>query len=300
MATVTKNRARVFTTSAFLFLLAMLLTAYSSRHPWTRSAGAQVVSLLLRPLQVTSSGVQSFIGDSWRHYIALVGVSRENEELRERLMRLEGVAARAEEVERELAKMRELLAVPLEEDWGRLAARVIGYSPAAWIKSITINVGLAGGVSSGDPVVTEAGIVGQVVGVGLYSSEVLLITDPSSGVDAFVQSTRSRGVLEGAGDRCKIEGVGDRCKLDGESDRCKLQFVVDERVQIGDRIISSGMDGVYPAGLPLGVVTKVGAKSRGIFLPVTVEPTVKLDRLEHVLVLMRGVPKKSAEVRKPK
>jgi rod shape-determining protein MreC len=113
------------------------------------------------------------------------------------------------------------------------------------------------------------GVVGRVIEVFPNAAKVLLITDPNSGVDVIVQRTRAQGIMEG-----RIE------------ESCILKYVKkSDDVQVGDRIITSGLGGIFPKGLLAGKVTKVERKRPGIFQAVEVDPTADLSRLEEVLIL---------------
>jgi rod shape-determining protein MreC len=118
-------------------------------------------------------------------------------------------------------------------------------------------------------VVQYHGLVGLVIAVSQYSAKVLLITDPSSGVDALVQQSRARGVIEGLG-----------------GTECTWRFVLrEEPIKIGDRIITSGMDGVFPKGVVVGVVAQIDSERDSLFHSIVVEPSVNLSTLEEVYIL---------------
>ena len=166
-------------------------------------------------------------------------------------------------------RLRSLLGMQKDLELSGVAANVVGYDPSGWVRSLVINQGASSGVSVGLPVVDSQGVVGQVIAAGRYSGRVLLITDHSSGVDALVQRTRARGVLEGSGESL-----------------CELSYVErNSDIISGDTIITSGMDGVYPKGLVLGTVSGVRKSSNGLFLSVEVEPQVRFAKLENVFVV---------------
>jgi len=118
-------------------------------------------------------------------------------------------------------------------------------------------------------VVTPLGVVGQVVSVTGRTAKVLLLTDPSSGIDVLVQRTRARGIVSGSLDYGTI-----------------LKYVKrSEDVQEGDRLITSGIDGVFPKGLLVGTVTKARKQQLGLFQLIEVTPAVLASRTEEVLVV---------------
>jgi rod shape-determining protein MreC len=135
-----------------------------------------------------------------------------------------------------------------------------------------VNKGEKDGAAKDMAVVTSEGVVGRVIEVSLHTAKVLLITDPNSGMDVIVQRSRTQGIMEG-----KVEEV------------CVLKYVQkNEDVQVGDKVITSGLGGIFPKGLMTGTVTKVERKRPGIFQYIEVTPSVDFSRLEEVLILREG------------
>jgi rod shape-determining protein MreC len=111
--------------------------------------------------------------------------------------------------------------------------------------------------------------VGQVIAVQADAARVLLVSDPTSGVDVLLQDSRARGVLEGAGDNV-----------------CELKFIPkDAQVKAGETIITSGMDGVFPKGIIVGRVMQTGQTPGGLFQAIEVRPAVDFAKLEEVLIV---------------
>jgi rod shape-determining protein MreC len=159
-------------------------------------------------------------------------------------------------------------------------ARVIGYDPAALYRSITIDRGAADGIAPDQPVVSGGAIVGRVLRTGERSSQVLLVTDLNSAVDVLDARTRARGLL-----------VGKRRELALKRERwlTQAEYVsASEEIRSGDLLLSSGLDGVFPKGLPVGVVGEVKKDATGLFWQAEVEPYAELNKLEEVLVLVNG------------
>jgi rod shape-determining protein MreC len=150
------------------------------------------------------------------------------------------------------------------------AAEVIGKDPSPWFKTIIIDKGKDDGVGKGMAVVIPEGIAGQIMDVSSRYSKVLLIIDPNSAVDVMVQRTRARGIIKG-----------------GPAGRCHIKYVLRKQdVSVGDQIISSGLDGVFPKGLAVGHVSGVIKRNSGIFQEVTVTPHIDFEKLEEVLVVL--------------
>jgi rod shape-determining protein MreC len=122
------------------------------------------------------------------------------------------------------------------------------------------------------PVLGSAGVVGQIVRVSANSSRVLLLTDHSSGIASTIQRSRARGVVKGRG-----EGL------------CSLEFAIrEEDVKVGDQVVTSGIGGIFPKGLPIGEVTMVKRGEYGVFQNITIRPAVDILHLEEVLVVLKA------------
>jgi len=205
----------------------------------------------------------------WRGYVDLRGVQADNRRLRAALhemrQRLEGLHEMAQENRR----LHALLELP-DVDGGRpVAARVIGKDATNWFRTLLIDRGGGAGIERNAPVLAPQGVVGRVVEVVPIAARVQLVTDPVSSVSGLLQRTRVTGIV-----------TGDR----GPTLRLRyLPLMAD--VAVGDRVVTSGMGGVFPKGVPLGTVTGVERKSGALFQEAVLEPAVDLSKLEEVLVL---------------
>lgn len=262
-------RGQVIGTAIALLCISFLLTAYSSRHPEVAQVGSVVVSEVIAPFGSAFDATKDGARAAWSRYLFLSGVAVENEQLKQRLARAEGDLAAILEVGRENVRLRELLRFSREVGIVGVAASVIGSDPSGWVRGVLINRGTSSGIDVGMAVVTPQGVLGQVVAASPDTARVLLITDHSSGADAIVQSSRVRGVLQGAG-----------------ASGCELRFVTkDAAVKPGDVVVTSGLDRVYPKGLVLGTVATVSAAVPGLFQSVLIKPAADVQRAEEVLVV---------------
>jgi rod shape-determining protein MreC len=263
------SRARVAVTSFSLLCVSLLLTAYSAKNRSFGQLGEKLVAEGLSPLQALVHLINDSGASIWDRYLFLVGVQGENEELRARLERLEGDLALLQEFKGENERLRKLLEFSKTADLNGVVGSVVGYDPSGWVKGIVVNKGSSSGISAGMAVVHARGVVGQVVSTSPSASRVLLINDHSSGVDALVQGSRARGVVEGSG-----------------STTSELRYINRDTVlKAGELVLTSGMDGVFPKGLVIGTVSDVEAGGGGLFQTVEVFPAVDFSRLEEVLIL---------------
>jgi rod shape-determining protein MreC len=264
-----EQRTKVTTSAVALFFVSLFLCAYSSRHPSLAKTGGAVSSEIARPLQFLVTGSTGFVSDLWNNYFALVSLRTDYEELVERTKALEHDKSRLLELEGENSRLRRLLGSVEQSQLEVTVTRVNGYDHSNWVQAISVDRGMRDGIKVGMPVITEEGVVGQVVSVGLSASRILLITDISSGIDAMIQGNRARGIVEGTGQRIM-----------------EWRFVLQEdEINVGDRLITSGMDGIYPPGIFIGLVSSVQAGDAGLFKSVEVMPAVNMAALEDLMIV---------------
>ncbi len=267
------NTGKVMGVSLALLCAALFMTAYTAEHPWPARIGLALFSEALAPFQIVNGKIHDMIAEPWTKYVSLIGVKQENQRMQERLEVLEAENSRLRELQSENKQLRALLRVTEEAGLTGIAARVVAYDPSNWARKVTINRGQIDNVVPGMAVLQGDGLVGQVIASGPHTSQVLLLTDPTSAVDVLLQKTRGRGVVEGMGER-----------------RCRLNYVAaEELVRIGDRVITSGMDGIFPKGLMVGVVSSVGPQRKGmLFHKLQLKTAVDFSKLENVLVIQQG------------
>ena len=224
---------------------------------------------VLRPLQSGTTRATSAVGHLWSRYVSLVGVETENRELKERLRRLEGEHLRDSEVELENRRLAGLLDFKWEMPSQVVTARVIGKDASGIFESFTLDRGETDGIKPGMAVVCAEGVVGRIAQSTPHAARVLLISDHNSGVDAIVQRTRARGIVEGAVSRT-----------------CSMKYIKrGEEIDVNDVVVTSGLDGIFPKGVLIGRVSGVTRKDFGLFQVAEVAPAVDFSRLEEVLVL---------------
>ncbi len=158
-------------------------------------------------------------------------------------------------------------------------ARIIGADPSNLVRFIIVDQGSAEGVKAGMPVVTPEGLVGRVWTVGSHWAKVLLIFDPSSSVNAVVQSTRATGVVQGSPSSMLT------------NDNLLMKYVPQgEAIKVGDTILTSGLGGNFPKRIVIGQVVDVHKRDNELFQEATIKPTVDFARLEFVLVMKSFTP----------
>jgi rod shape-determining protein MreC len=251
----------------------ILLSVFNRRYISYYRPGRIAVSVIA-PFQKASSKSIRFLKDTWYHYFFLVHAAEENDELKKALNKSVEKNVRYRELELSNARLRNLLNFEKTMTDPVLSAEVIGKDPSPWFKTILIDKGKKDGVGRGMAVVVPKGIVGQITEVSSHYSKVLLIIDPNSAADALVQRDRARGIIKG-------DAAGELA----------FKYVLRKHdIAVGDIVVSSGLDGVFPKGLAVGQVSGVFKPKAGIFQEVTVTPYVDFEKLEEVLVVLN--PKK--------
>lgn len=263
------RRNQVLLSSLFCVLFSLyILAAPAIGHLRADPIGPLLLGLM-RPLQIGAQAAVMRLRKIPQAYATLRGLASENAKLRERIQVLEAERNRLLEHEVTNRRLRELLEFRSQLPSGSLTASVIGNSASTWFQSFILDKGSADGVLKGMAVVSPAGVIGQVVAVTRRSAKVLLITDPYSGVDVIVQRNRARGIVSGSLDNGPM-----------------MKYVKrNEDIQEDDRLITSGLDGVFPKGLLVGTVSKVRKNNFGLFQYVAVTLAVNLPQIEEVLVV---------------
>jgi rod shape-determining protein MreC len=229
------------------------------------------------PLEKLLSWAQTSSGNIWHNYFYLRGVRAENRELKHEIEQMRIERARITQDADQAHRLQALLGFKEQFISQTVAAQVIGGTGSELSRSVYIDKGERDGIKPDMAVLTRDGIVGKVLHVYRSTSLVLLIDDQTSGVGSILEKSRLQGILRGT-----------------SSGEVVLEKVMsDETVPEGEQVLTSGGDGIFPKGLPVGTVTKVKTGS-DLFLNIHVRPAADLSRLEEVLVVTK-VDEKQAQ-----
>jgi rod shape-determining protein MreC len=222
------------------------------------------------PLEKVLVWTQTSSGNLWHNYFYLRGVRAENRNLKAQIERMSLDQVRMSQDADQARRLQALLAFKEQYISQTVAAQVIGSSGSELSRSVYIDKGEHDGIKPDMAVITSDGVVGKVLRVYRSTALVLLIDDQTSGVGSILDKTRLQGILRGT-----------------PSGEVVLEKVMsDETVPTGELVLTSGGDGIFPKGLVVGHVTKVTNGSE-LFLNIRVHPSVNLNRLEEVLVVMK-------------
>ena len=268
----------------YLLLLVLLTLNLGLMSTRIKSAGQrslleEAVMSLMSPFLKGAHWAGQGLSETWGAYADLRGVERENRRLREQIDGLALKAQEAEESRQEVVRLRELLDLRDSVPWTTVAARVIARGADGTARIVTLDRGSHDGVRVNMPVLTPRGIVGRVIEAAPGTSKIQTILDPNSGVAGLIQRTRVQGMIVGSGER-----------------GCRMEYVSElSNIEVGDVIITSGLDQIYPKGYTIGVVASIG-EGEGLTKLVELRPEVDFRRLEEVLVILKpeGPPERSA------
>ncbi len=263
------RRYRIFLLAVIILLGSVLLYSYNLRNKQTTTFFERAVLTFSEPFQSVIDDSYLSITAVWKHYLFLVDAKQENEALKRDVAALRAKLQGVEEIALQNKRLRKLLDFVDDLDKPALPAQVIGEDISNWARTVIIDKGARSGLRHGMPVVAAEGVVGRVIKVAQNSSRVLLITDASSAIAALIQRTRTRGVARGVGDSLSVEYALNQADI-----------------AVGDLMITSGMGGVFPKGLPLGRVLDVEKDQFGLFQRVKVQTVVDFSHLEEVMVIV--------------
>ena len=255
-----------------LFALIYLSINVEKSRPWNPLA--EVLIEILSPVQKVVKGSVNFTTGLWSKYIGLINTHDDNIMLKKENERLMMENSRYRELLSTYKRLEELL--NFKENTGEtvLAAQVIGRDPSGWFKSIIIDKGGNDSIRENMPVVNAKGVVGQIVEVSFNYSKVLLLIDQNSAADCIIERSRDSGIVKGVSPK-----------------EYTLDYVLKTSdVQVGDMVITSGLDRVYPKGNYVGKVTEVEDNPGELYKKVKIKPSVDFSKLEEVLVLLREDP----------
>jgi rod shape-determining protein MreC len=195
----------------------------------------------------------------------------ENTRLKAELKRLLEEQQKYQEVLLENRRLRELLSLKEKEHGYVTAARIIARGADQWAKTFVLDKGLSDGVTKDMTAITPKGLVGKISGVSNSYSSLLLLTDLNFSTAVRLQESRREGIISGTGLR-----------------KCQLKYIPnEEEVKVGDIVITSGLDSLFPQGIPVGYISRIDKKGSGLFQNIEVTPLEDNAEIEEVAIIKR-------------
>lgn len=266
-------------TLLFIVVLSLLfvLMSLSSQTRYigeTRTMFERTVMTIFSPVPKTVNWVGQTASDMYHGYLDMRRAVNENLALQRKVIQLTTENLKLRQSEGDLRRLRTLLGYSEEFSMKTTMAQAVMLDTSSRFKSVIIDRGSSAGVEVNDAVVNANGLIGRVVLTTKDMSKVQLITDGNASVGVLIQRTRRQGVLRGDGGRA--------------AQLYDIPSLAD--VIPGDTVLTAGIDGIYPKGIPVGVITKA-EKGQDLFKTITVRPAVDFGTVEEVIVLhTRKIP----------
>lgn len=266
-------------TLLFIVVLSLLfvLMSLSSRTRYvgeTRTMFERTVMTIFSPVPKTVNWIGRSASDMYHGYLDMRRAVNENLALHRKVIELTTENLKLRQSETDLNRLRGLLGYSEELSMPTTMADTIMLDTSSRFKSIIIDRGSAAGIEVNDAVVNAGGLIGRVVLTTRDMAKVQLLTDANSSVGVLIERTRRQGVLRG-------DGAGGAQLYD-------IPSLAD--VQQGDIIVTAGIDGIYPKGIPVGVITRA-EKGQDLFKSIAVRPSVDFGSIEEVIILhTRKIP----------
>lgn len=233
------------------------------------------------PIQSASSKASGATSGFFRQIFNFHSIARENDELKQRLATVEQELHNARQQATENERLKGLLNLKDQTQYQTVVSRVIARDPSVWFNTITINCGSSSGVAVNMPVVSGTGVVGRVISVSPWSSQVMLLTDEKAGAGAVVGQLGQSGALGSVRGRPDIGLI-------------EMRYVSGlEKVNVGDFVMTTGQDGIYPPGLNVGEVVDVKSGTATQAHQILIRPGARLEQLEEVAVLLYRAPQRT-------
>lgn len=252
-----------------LFVFASVLLAKSVKEKKSPNVLERAVLAVVAPLQ---KGVTITIGnvlEVWNHYIYLTAASKQNERLFKLLNEQKFKNNLMLEELKKYRRVERLLSF-LPAGSGKFQlSNVVAWDSTNLAQTLVIDRGKQDGVKNGMVVITHQGLIGRIVLSTARASRVLMITDARSAVDAFVQESRVRLIVSGQ-----------------NRNKFLVKYLsIDSDVKLGDVVVSSGLGGVYPKGLPIGTIASLEPDPGRLFYKAEITPSANMEHIEEVLVM---------------
>jgi rod shape-determining protein MreC len=266
-----------------LLLTNLVIMAVDARDSVTRQRLLRVwVQALVSPAQSLSSGASGASTSFFKEIVSFRQTAGENERLKEDLATAQLDLRKAQQANVENERLKGLLNLKEQTGYDQVAARVIARDSSIWFNTITINRGSSSGIALNMPVVTGGGIVGRVIALSPWTAQVMMVTDEKAAAGAIV------GQLSGSGALGSVRGLGN-------SGLIEMRYVSGlQNVEVGNYILTTGQDGIYPPGLNVGEVVQVKPGTATQPHQILIKPGAKLDQLEEVAVLLYRPPQRAA------
>lgn len=257
----------------FLLVLSLILIPFfiGAYFPQGVQFGRNLSISVTQPFLNGASELSGFVRSQWRFLGEALRARRENQELRETAEDLKRQISDLKEIKLENDRLRRLLKFQTENSFKTISAQIIGHDISHWSYYVTINKGSKDGIYPEMAVLAGNGLAGKVVDVTEHAANVILLIDSESKASSLVQETRDVGLVEGNG-----------------TPLLKMTYIdLHAQLQVGQMVVTSGLGGIYPKGIPIGQIVQISEDQSRFSLSAIVKPLAEFSKLEEVLCVDR-------------
>lgn len=270
---------KILANISLILLVQILLISFQVKDGKGRPLIAGFVATILTPAQSAADMSLKWAADKWNKYIWLRNKEDENRLLRQKIRKLEEELVLHGRMEARLRTVEDLLKFKSETSFETEPAVITGLSSSVQYKSVFLNKGGSAGLKKYQPVINHEGLVGMIVLTTPISAQVQLLTDSNTAVSVVTEKSGIRGILTGWKDDSLIIQYIDKHQM----------------INIGEKVITNGLDGIYPYGLLLGAVSETSSDNSDIFLKVSVKPAVNFKLIDSVLIIKNRIIPRTTE-----
>jgi len=252
-------------------VLILLLVLFQSRKDEGSNRWQKVIQTVSYPIQSGVHNLVNTLNDWWEGYVMLIGIRNENQQLLQEIAELKDRLNRSLEDSVQYNRLRGQLLFAQRQPDRKVFAEIIGESIDNIHQMRLINRGSKHGLKRNFSAILREGLVGRVQSVTPFQSNLQLITDFRSRVPALIQRNRIRGLIYGTQTGLEMRQINRRAK-----------------VKKGDRVITSGLGGLYPKGILIGTIVEVRVQPHELFQTASIETAVDLSRMEEVFIIISG------------
>jgi len=265
-------RHKILANISLILLVQILLLSFQVKDSSDRPLIAGLVALVLTPAQSAADISLKWIANKWNKYVWLRNKEDENRILRDKICKLEEEIILQRRMETRLRTIEGLLDFKAETAYETEPAIITGLGSSVQYKSVFINKGESAGLKKYQPVINNQGLVGMIVLITPFTSQIQLLTDSNTAVSVVTEKSAVRGILTGWSDDFLVINYIDK----------------HEKIIIGEKVITNGLDEIFPYGLLVGTISKT-ADGSDIFLIVVVKPAVNFKHVDSVLIIKNKV-----------
>lgn len=260
-----------------IVVILLVILIASARGQDELSATSDIAGTIVTPVASTTTSAISKVGNFFANLFGISDAQKENQQLKYQILQMQSDINLLTELQKENERLREATNfVSSDDDYEKITVRVVSENPSHWFDTMVVNAGRNKGIAKDMPVVDIYGnLVGRITEVGQNWSRILTIIDGNSNVSGIIERTRHNGIIKGV------------VELGSANDLCQMSLLpLDSDLVPTDKVLTSGLGGVFPKGILIGEVSEVGKTAEGEEKTISIKPAADFSRLEEVIIIL--------------